>query len=166
MKDLIEAVSYKPGWSIELRQDKPVLVHHVSRRLTEFVDGRPYIQVKVEDWTEAALSPHTGERSAWKGGKRYLSYHMCRQEIVGACLDAIKAAEMHELHEWFKYKGRSIYNPHIDPDALVDLVKYAKNLNVRENAMSMDEEEPLVIGHYKPGNALWPRERARQVNEE
>ncbi len=139
IKSLVDAVTYKPGWSIRLDQDKPLLVHKVSWKFTEEINGRPYIQVRVEEWTDAALSPHTGKRQAWSGGKRYLSYHMCRQEIVGACLEAIKSAEMHELHEWFKYKGRSIYNPHLDPDALAKVAKYAKNFSVRDNAMSMEE---------------------------
>lgn len=118
---LVAAVTYKPGWSIAFKADP----------------DRPYIQISVAETAEAALSPFTGERTAWRGGKRYLSVHMCRQEIVGACLGAIKDAEMHELHEWFKYRGRSIYNPHIDPDALVEVVRFKRNLNLRENAMTM-----------------------------
>ena len=132
MYEIVKAITYKPGWRIDLHLDRTV------------VDGaprasRPYIQISVDATAEAAKCPFTGQVAAWKGGKRYLSEHMCRQEIVGACLGAFKDAEMHEIHEWFKYKGRSIYNPHIDPDALVELVKYKRNLNVRENAMSMEE---------------------------
>ena len=121
--ELIRACSYKPGWTI--------LFSHEGER--------PFIQVSVDETAEAAKSPFTGEVSAWKGGKRYLSQHMCRQEIVGAVFAAIKDAEMHEIHEWFKYRGRSIFNPHIDPDALVELVRWKKNLNFRDNAMSMEE---------------------------
>lgn len=124
MMAIVQRVTYKPGWRIMFREDD---------------DGRPYIQIAVSEDTEAALCPFTGNRAAWRGGKRYLSYHMCRQEVVGACLGALKDAEMHEIHEWFKYRGVSIYNPHTDPDALVDVVRYMKNLNVRENAMTMEE---------------------------
>jgi len=125
MHTLVGAVSYKPGWSVDLKSD--------------IVTGRPYIQISVDETAEAAKCPFTGDIAPWKSGKRYLSLHMCRQEIVGACLGAIKDAEMHELHEWFKYKGRAIYTPHIDPDVMVNIVKYKRNLNVRKNAMSMEE---------------------------
>lgn len=134
IKELVSAVSYKPGWTVALRREE------CYSKLTGLASDRIYIQVHVADWTEAAVSPYSGERQSWRGGKRYLSYHMCRQEIVGACLDAIKSAEMHELHEWFRYKGRSIFNPHIDPDALVEVVKFKKNLSVRKDAMSMGEQ--------------------------
>lgn len=123
MARIVGEVSYKPGWKVEFF----------------YSTDRPYIQISVDETAEAARCPFTGEVSAWKGGKRYLSLHMCRQEVVGACLGAIKDAEMHELHEWFKYKGRSIYNPHIDPDVLVEVVRYKRNLNLRVNAMTMEE---------------------------
>ncbi len=128
MWTLVNAVSYKPGWRIVLLDDG-----------TPETAGRPYIQVEVGTVAEAAKCPFTGKVAPWKSGKRYLSLHMCRQEVIGACLGAIKDAEMHEIHEWFKYQGRAIYTPHIDPDVLVDVVRWKRNLNVRKNAMSMEE---------------------------
>jgi len=38
------------------------------------------------------------------------------------------------------YKGRSIFNPHIDPEALVLVAGKKENFNCRENAMSMEEK--------------------------
>lgn len=122
---LVGRVTYKPGWTILVGKENGK-------------DLRPYIQISVDETAEAAKCPFSGEVVPWRGGKRYLSYHMCRQEIVGACLGAIKDAEMHEIHEWFKYKGRAIYNPHLDPDVLAE-VAVLRNMNVRENAMSMKE---------------------------
>lgn len=127
ISEITSKITYKPGWSIAL---------HVEG---VFGNGdRPYIQVVVDETAEAALCPFSGKREGWKGGKKYLSYHMCRQEIVGAVLGAFKDAEMHEIHEWFKYKGRAIYNPHLDPDALAEFA-VLRNMNVRQNAMSMVE---------------------------
>lgn len=80
-----------------------------------------------------------GTRSPWRSGKRYLSVHMCRQEVVGAVFGLIKDAEVHEIHEWFRYRGASIFNPHLDPDALAVLAKRKDAFVVRENAMSMTE---------------------------
>lgn len=133
MRELVELVSYKPGWNINF---------HAGDKVAYGVYSRPYIQIEVTEEAEASMEssgPNKGKRVPWKGGKKYLSEHMCRQEIVGICLSAIKDAEMHELHEWFRYKGASIYNPHLDPDALAVLAKRAHNFNVRENAMSMKE---------------------------
>lgn len=123
MLDIISQITYKEGWTIELRED---------------AGGRPYIQISVDESAEAAKCAFSGKVTPWKGGKRYLSAHMCRQEIVGACLSAIKDAEMHEIHEWFKYKGRAIYNPHLDPDKLAEFAVLT-NMNIRANAMSMEE---------------------------
>lgn len=124
MQALVGLVTYKPGWTIHFSVD---------------TDGRPYIQVSVDETAEAARCPFTGKVEGWRGGKRYLSPYMCRQEVVGACLAAVKDAEMHEIHEWFRYRGVTIFNPHLDPDALWEVARFKRNLNIRENAMSMQE---------------------------
>src|SRR6476469_11094598 len=116
--DLISLISYKPGWHILSGEDP---------------DGRPYVQIEVDATAEAAKCAFSGEVVPWRGGKRYLSPFMCRQEVVGAVLEAIKAAEMHETHEWFRYRGRAIYNPHLDPDKLAEFA-VLKNMNIRDNA--------------------------------
>lgn len=118
MADLVSAISYKPGWTFILADD-----------------GRPFLQ---SDLTMAPTGKTT-ERTPWKSGKRYLSTHMCRQEVVGSVFALIKDAEMHEIHEWFRFRGASIYNPHLDPDALVDLARKRSSFVWRENAMSMSE---------------------------
>ena len=122
MESLVDQCKYKPGWYIHFRLD---LAHH----------GRPYIQIACTEGIDST----TGERVPWCSGKRYLSRYMCRQEVVGAVFSLIKDAEMHELHEWFRYKGASIFNPHIDPDVLVEVASKAENFNMRENAMTMQE---------------------------
>ena len=127
IKSLVEACTYKPGWSVKLEVDG-----HGAW-------GRPFIQVLVTSEAEASMEacgPHKGQRVPWKGGKKYLSYHMCRQEIIGAVFGAIKDAELHEVSEWFRYKGASIYNQHLDPDVLVEVAKRASSFNVRSNAMN------------------------------
>lgn len=107
---IVNAITYKPYWKINL---------------IEKTDDRPYIQIHYD--------PPAGQD--WYGGKVYLSPHMCRQEIVGKCFGAIQAAESHEMREAFRYKGASIYNPHLDPDELVKVAKKLSNFNVRDDAM-------------------------------
>jgi len=120
--EIIEAITYKPGWYFR---------HGIE-------DGRMWVQVGVTEEAEIAFDPISKEQKGWRGAKHFLSPHMCRQEVVGTVLHAIERAEMHEVHEWFRYKGRSIYNPHLDPDALVEVARYKQNFNTRENAMMME----------------------------
>lgn len=128
--DIVDACTYKPGWRIYLRSD-PVYGREAMRH---------YLQIEVDATARAAVSsvaPHPVE--PWKSGKRYISLHMCRQEIVGVIFDLIKGAEDHELREWFRYKGASIYNPHLDPDALAIVAKRKSSFVMRGNPISMKE---------------------------
>lgn len=118
-KELVESITYKPGWYFR----------------TGVEDDRMWVQVGVTDETEISFDPIEGKMIPWRGAKHYLSKHMCRQEVVGTVFHAID-----EVKEWFRYKGRSIYNPHLDPDALVEVAKYKENFNTRDNAMTMDED--------------------------
>lgn len=126
MEALVASCTYKPGWSILFRTD---------------VDGRHFVQIRVGVESDASLdsAARDGRRSPWSSGKRYLSPHMCRQEVVGAVFGLIKDAELHEVHEWFRYRNASIFNPHLDPDALAALARKASSFVVRENAMTMQE---------------------------
>lgn len=121
IKTIIELITYKPGWSIILGQDSS--------------GGRPYIQI-------GAATPDSTDPSnvvPWKSAKHYLSPFMCRQEVVGTVYHAIERAELHEMNEFFRYKGASIYNPHLDPDALAELARHRSAFNMRVDSMSMQE---------------------------
>tara|TARA_R110000851_G_scaffold59347_2_gene137345 strand:- start:378 stop:749 length:372 start_codon:yes stop_codon:yes gene_type:complete len=120
---IISDITYRPGFKFLVGED----------------GDRMYVQMEVSVESEFSLSPFTHQREAWKSGKAFLSMHMCRQEIVGAVFGVIRSAEEHEMREWFKYKGASIYNPHLDPDALADVARRKSSYNFRKNAMSMDE---------------------------
>lgn len=117
--EIIAKCSYKPNWTVLLKHDHDMY----------------YLQCSVTD----VLDSVTGMPTNYKSGKRYLSPHMCRQEVVGVVFAVIKDAEMHEVHEWFRYAGRSIYNPHLDPEALADLASKKGSFICRANAMSMVE---------------------------
>mgnify|MGYP001079200400 CR=1 FL=1 len=119
MRGLVADITYRPDWSIGLYTE----------------DARPYIQIEVTN----SIDSVSRETCDWKSGKRYLSFHMCRQEIIGLVYGLIEAAEIHEMREWFRYRGASIYNPHLDPDVLVEVARKASSFNCRDNAMSMEE---------------------------
>jgi hypothetical protein len=40
----------------------------------------------------------------------------------------------HEVREGFRYRGASIFNPHMDPDKLADFANDAANMQAREDA--------------------------------
>lgn len=56
-------------------------------------------------------------------------------DIVKTAWMATLAAEEHEAREEFKYKGSSVFGPHVDIDVLADLMRQKKNLDLREEAM-------------------------------
>ncbi len=122
-EQIIAQITYKPGWYFR----------------TGYEDNRMWFQVGVTAEAEISFDPIEGKKVPWRGAKHWLSPHMCRNEIVSLVFHAIERAEMHEVKEWFRYKNRSIFNPHLDPDALAELAKFAKNFDTRENAMTMEE---------------------------
>lgn len=63
----------------------------------------------------------TSEMGVGKGGKCYLSPHMTDQEIVQNAFGLFKAYEEHECREFFTYKGKRIYGPHISLEALLEV---------------------------------------------
>jgi len=125
MQGAVDEVSYKNGWEFDVTRDK---------------GGRAYLQATCHN----AVDSQTGEDTFWRTAKYYLSKHMCRQEIIGAVFKCVRDAEEHEMREWFRYRGSSIYSPHLDPDALADLASRKSSFVFRENAMSMDEVDDLL----------------------
>lgn len=127
MRDLVSAITYKPGWSIRFVRE----------------GARPYVQafVGVESDSSLDSAARDGTREPWATGKRYLSWHMTRQEVVSAVFGLLKDAEEHETREWFRYKGASIFNPHLDPDVLARVAKDKRAFIMRDNPMSMVESD-------------------------
>ena len=124
---IIDDVSYKPGWSIRTGIED------------DGAHPRMWMQVCVSTEAEISFDVIEKRRIPWRGAKHYLSMHMCRNEIVSMAYHAIERAELHEVKEWFRYKGRSIFNPHLDPDVLADVASRKSSFNVRANAMTMEE---------------------------
>jgi hypothetical protein len=122
-KVLTEACTYKPGWEILCKED----------------DRGVFVQISVTEEAEISLDMITGKRVPWKGGKHYMSPHMCDSEVVGVVFGAIRAAEEHELREWFRFCRRSIFNPHLSVYTLAQVASKKESFDVRENAMTMEE---------------------------
>jgi hypothetical protein len=94
------------------------------------MDGsRPYMQVHVVDGRDS----ETGAVLEWTGRKWMLSPFMCKNEIVATAFKAVMTAMEHEIRENFRYRGVAIFNPHLDPDALVEFVSNRANIQERPN---------------------------------
>jgi hypothetical protein len=100
------------------------VLRNVSYRDWEFhiaLDGS-YLQVKFSQ-----------EGQEWSGRKWRLSPHMTRSEIVQTAFMAALACEEHECREKFKYRGKAVFGPHFDVEALVWLTEQGK-YDVRPHA--------------------------------
>lgn len=94
-------VKYKDGYGIGLYKDK-----------TD-PKGRWYFQVECE-----RPDAVTGEISVGRGGKAYLSPHMNQSELVRLVFGLFIRYEEHETREFFQWRGRSVFGPHIDIESL------------------------------------------------
>ena len=128
-QEIISAITYKKGWSFRVEQidDK----------------GHWFLQVCVDETAEAAINTQTGEVASWRGGKVLLSQWMTANELVRSAHKAVVSAEAHERDETFRYRGRSIYNPHLDPDAMAEFAKWIKNFEFRDDSMMLSEGEEV-----------------------
>jgi hypothetical protein len=70
------------------------------------------------------------------GRKWILSKHMTKSEIVTTAFKAVLTAMEHEVREKFRYKGRMIFGPHFDVDALHEIAT-RRNMELREDPTSI-----------------------------
>lgn len=88
-------------------------VYEILDRVWKFFVGadgsRLYLQVH---FSVSASGEH------WTGRKWLLSPRMTKSEIVQTAFKAVLTAVEHETRELFTYKGKRIFGPHFDVDAL------------------------------------------------
>lgn len=85
--------------------------------------GRVYMQIECE-----RPDTYTGVMGVGRGGKSYLSPWMTDSEVVRRALGLLLSYVEHEAREGFTYKGRRIFGPHLDVEALWEV---ADRLDVR-----------------------------------
>ncbi len=93
VRAIIERITYKDGWSIEVTDDWTLRVNFTA---PDMITGEPF-NFRGRRWP---VRPDNTE-----------------DEIVGTAFLSIKIAEEHEVMEFFKLDGVSIFNPHITPAA-------------------------------------------------
>ncbi len=89
--------------------------------LTRMDGERPYLQVEAQVACSA-----TGDVKTQRGRKWFLSPHMTRSEVVQTAFKAVMAWEEHEVREKFQYRGKAVFGPHFDVDALYALAVSGK----------------------------------------
>jgi len=67
-----------------------------------------------------APDSETGAPALQKCRKWYVSSHATTNEVIRTAWKAILAAIEHEAAEDFLYKGVTVFNPHVDFDAVVE----------------------------------------------
>jgi len=113
IEEIVGQVTYK-GWSFYVGDKNGVI----------------YLQAQFDQ-----ADSFTGKVERQSGRKWMLSEHMVKSEIVQTAWAAVQFAETHEMRESFKFKGRRIFGPHFDVDALTEIVD-DKRLDYRGKAKS------------------------------
>lgn len=65
-----------------------------------------------------------------------LSPEMTKSEIVSTVFKCILASMEHKTREWFKYKGKAIYQPHQNVD---DLLEICEKIDARTMPLEKDD---------------------------
>jgi hypothetical protein len=94
-----------PDVEVKLERDK------------QMAHGRFYLQCIAPD----RFDVDDRGMSAGHGGKLYLSPFAIESEIVQASFGLIKGYFEHEVREHFRYKGKRVYGPHLDINALLEI---------------------------------------------
>lgn len=94
----------------------------------EYSDKVPYLQVTFMDKDRI-----TGAEELQRCRKWVLSYHMVDSEIIRTAYKAIETAMIHEVQEEFRYKGVRLFNPHLDLNDLVAVIKeHSVGISIRD----------------------------------
>lgn len=101
---LVDQLSYKPGTRILLGY----------RQIT----NQYYLQVECE-----RIDITTGRMGVGRGGTYVVEPGATLSEVVQAVFGLVRNYEEHEAREWFKYRGRRVFGPHMDVEALWTVAK-------------------------------------------
>jgi hypothetical protein len=108
LREILGKVKYK-NWKF-----------HLERRTSGSLDDENY-DVALQVMFLAPDNETGGEPVLQKGRKWFLSRYSCPTEVIQTAWAAVHRAELHEIQEQFLYRGTSIWNNHVDVDALVEI---------------------------------------------
>ena len=120
IREIVSRISFK-NYTFRVSHFNPN-THNVIRAFSPL-----YLQCRFN--AENACNPGIIETQACR--KWVLSEWMTDSEIIQTAFLAVKTAEMHEIHEQFKYDGVPVFNPHLDIPFIGTLIKKLKPFDVR-----------------------------------
>ena len=82
------------------------------------VDSRNSIYLQGA-YSEADVK--TGRVEIQKTRRWFLSPQMVKSEIVQTVFKCVLTSAEHRTREWFKYRGKAVFGPHFDVDALWEI---------------------------------------------
>lgn len=122
MRDILSQVRYK-DWQFNI----------IEKTFNRYFGNFPQIeQVIYLQVSFPATCLVTGKTETQRGRKWHMSTHMTKSEVVCTAFKAAITAEEHECRESFRYKGRMIFGPHFDVDALASIA-VRSNMDTRSD---------------------------------
>lgn len=101
-----------------------------------YSDERGDFFVQIQCWRKDVITKEMG----WGyGGKGWPSPHSTRNEIVQMIFGLYKGYWEHEARENFQYRGRRVFGPHMDVDAIWEV---ANRVDVRSLKHVEDQDTP------------------------
>lgn len=91
-------------------------------------DGRGEMYLRAEYWE---ADTETFQESKQVTRRWFLNPFQTESEITQTAFKCVITSMEHRVREWFKYKGESVYSPHFDVNALVEICR-AKRFVHRE----------------------------------
>lgn len=83
-------------------------------RVSTHPEGRTFLQIRQNTFCNRTGEPYN------EGGRKWdISSHATESEIVFTAWKAFLTFVEHEMRENFTYKGKKIFDPHIDVSALL-----------------------------------------------
>jgi hypothetical protein len=104
-----------------LTQIKEIFKNEIKYKDWEFHVSDNPCDIWVQIRFMAPDNFHGGEAAEQHCRKWRLSIHMSKTELVRTAFLAVIQAERHESEETFLYKGKAVFNSHLDIDKLAGL---------------------------------------------
>ncbi len=101
--EIVNSIKYKDNWKIVLDEEE-------GRLFLRWRFLAKCVKSKAEGWVYGRT---------WR-----LSKFMTESELVQTALMAALAVEEHEAREHFLYKGKRVFNPHIDVNKMLEICEF------------------------------------------
>lgn len=99
LQKLLDDITYKPNWTFQVRKNKTVW-SCVELFITIMVPDVEYPDRIIPICMAESISPYHLDR---------MNDEVLVQSLIS---NVIRKAEEHEFREWFKFKGKNVFNPH------------------------------------------------------